>query len=71
MDTNFRQPVAHYLPRHKMVERVASAIPQDADLNDEADIMRALFAAGVSRVDFEDVLDSAIAKAAADRRRGT
>lgn len=39
---------------------VAAAIPHDVDLADEADVIRALFAARFSAADFTDVLDEAI-----------
>lgn len=47
---------------------VAAAIPSDVDLGDDADVVRALFAAGFCAADFDDVLDEAIERAVEHRR---
>lgn len=45
------------------IRMVAYAIPDDVDLSDDADVIRALYAARFSSRDFDDVLDDAIAHA--------
>ena len=42
------------------VHMVAAAIPADVDLDDETDVVRALFAARMACRDFADVLTEAI-----------
>jgi len=53
--------------RWARVATVACAIPGDADLGDDADVIRALMAARFSGADFFDVLDEAIERARDNR----
>jgi len=48
---------ADYWARVRMVAR---ALPPDIDLDDEADVVRALLAARFCSADFSDVLDEAV-----------
>jgi hypothetical protein len=53
--------------RDARISIAASAIPPDADLTDQADVVRSLLAARLCCTDFADVLDEAIAAAHARR----
>lgn len=47
---------------------VVAAIPDDADLDDETDVVRALYAARLCNADFGDLIDDAIAAKREQRR---
>lgn len=55
--------------RWARVAMIARCIPNDADLDDEADVIRALFAARLCAKDFDDCLDDAIERAKWNRER--
>lgn len=55
--------------RWARVALVARCIPADVDLDDDADVIRALFAARLCAKDFDDVLDEAVDRAKWNRER--
>ena len=55
--------------RWARVAMIARAIPADVDLDDEGDVVRALYLARFSWADFADVLDEAIERAKWNRER--
>ena len=58
---------AREIERWSRVRMVAAAIPDDADLDDDADVVRALYAARFTAGIFSDCLSEAIDHARKDR----
>lgn len=54
--------------RWARIASVAAAIPDDVNLTDDADVIRALYAARLCGADFFDVLDEAIERTAENRK---